>query len=85
MRKLNPDVERPFRCPWVPLIPLLGIGTCLLLMASLPAANWWRLFVWLAIGMVIYFTYSRKHSFLGKELRGEKITDKPVIHINPGH
>jgi len=66
----------------VPLVPLLGIGTCLLLMTSLPAANWWRLFVWLGIGLVIYFGYSRKHSFLGKELRGEKITDKPVIHAD---
>ncbi|HAF94733.1 MAG: amino acid permease [Elusimicrobia bacterium GWF2_52_66] len=85
MRKLDPHVERPFRCPWVPLIPLLGIGSCLLLMASLPAANWWRLFAWLGIGLVIYFAYSRKHSFLGKELRGEKITDKPVIHVNLKH
>ena len=85
MRKLSPEIERPFRCPLVPLIPLLGIGTCLLLMASLPAANWWRLFAWLGIGLVIYFTYSRRHSFLGKELRGEKISDRPVIHIDPGH
>jgi APA family basic amino acid/polyamine antiporter len=85
MRKLEPDVERPFRCPLVPLVPLLGIGSCLLLMMSLPAANWWRLIAWLALGLVIYFLYGRKHSFLGKELRGEKITDKPVIHIETGH
>jgi len=85
MRKLNPEAERPFRCPWVPLIPLLGIGTCLLLMISLPAANWWRLFAWLVLGLVIYFGYGRKHSFLGKELRGEKITDKPVIHVDFTH
>ncbi|MEK7720893.1 MAG: amino acid permease, partial [Elusimicrobiota bacterium] len=84
MRKLDPHAERPFRCPWVPLVPLLGIGCCMLLMASLPAANWWRLLAWLAIGLVIYFAYSRKHSFLGKELRGEKITDRPIIHIE-GH
>ncbi len=85
MRKLNPDAERPFRCPWVPLIPLLGIGSCLLLMLSLPAANWWRLFGWLSLGLVIYFAYGRRHSFLGRELRGEKITDKPVIHIDMSH
>ncbi len=48
MRKKHPDAERPFRCPWVPVVPILGILTCLLLMFSLPAANWWRLFVWLA-------------------------------------
>jgi APA family basic amino acid/polyamine antiporter len=64
MRKTNPDAERPFRCPFVPLVPLLGIGSCLMLMLSLPAANWWRLFVWLAIGLVIYFAYSRHHSVM---------------------
>ncbi len=69
MRKLEPKRKRPFHCPWVPLIPLLGIGSCLLLMASLPAANWWRLLGWLAIGLVIYFSYGLQHSFLGRELR----------------
>ncbi len=71
MRKTNPQAERPFRCPWVPLTPILGIGACLVLMFSLPAANWLRLFGWLAIGLLIYFFYGRHHSILGKELRGE--------------
>jgi APA family basic amino acid/polyamine antiporter len=71
MRQTNPEAERPFRCPWVPLVPVLGILTCLLLMFSLPAANWWRLIAWLLIGLTIYFTYGRHHSLLGKELRGE--------------
>ncbi len=71
MRRTNPNAERPFRCPWVPLVPLLGIGSCLLLMFSLPAANWYRLGAWLLLGLVIYFLYSRRHSVLGKELRGE--------------
>jgi APA family basic amino acid/polyamine antiporter len=74
MRQINPDAERPFRCPFVPVVPILGIGTCLLLMLSLPAANWYRLFAWLALGLVIYFTYGRHHSVLGKELRGEIAT-----------
>jgi len=69
MRKTNPEAERPFRCPLVPLIPLLGIGTCLMLMFSLPAANWWRLIAWLGLGLVIYFSYGRHHSILGHELR----------------
>jgi basic amino acid/polyamine antiporter, APA family len=55
MRRTNPDAVRPFRCPMVPLVPLLGIGTCLMLMFSLPSDNWWRLGVWLGIGFVIYF------------------------------
>jgi amino acid transporter len=71
MRRTNPDAERPFRCPFVPVVPLLGIGCCLLLMLSLPAANWWRLFAWLALGMAIYFFYGRHASILGKELRRE--------------
>jgi APA family basic amino acid/polyamine antiporter len=71
MRKTNPDAARPFRCPFVPVVPILGIGACLLLMLSLPAANWWRLFAWLAIGLCIYFLYGRHHSLLGQELRRE--------------
>lgn len=72
MRRTNPDAERPFRCPMVPFIPLLGIMGCLLLMFSLPVANWWRLVAWLLIGLVIYFSYSRFHSRLGiQELQEE--------------
>src|SRR5205823_4406684 len=71
MRRVNPGAERPFRCPFVPVVPILGILSCLMLMFSLPAANWWRLLGWLAIGLCISFTYGRHHSLLGKELRGE--------------
>ncbi|HXG12698.1 MAG TPA: amino acid permease [Gemmataceae bacterium] len=71
MRHTNPEAARPFRCPLVPVIPALGIGTCLLLMLSLPAANWWRLLAWLGLGLCIYFFYGRHHSTLGQELRGE--------------
>jgi APA family basic amino acid/polyamine antiporter len=73
MRRVDPDAPRPFRCPLVPVVPALGIVTCLLLMFSLPAANWWRLFAWMGLGLVIYFSYSRHHSRLGKELRGEVV------------
>ena len=68
MRKKHPEAERPFRCPWVPVVPVLGILTCLLLMFSLPVGNWWRLAGWLAIGLVIYFTYGMRHSVMRKEL-----------------
>ena len=71
MRRTNPEAKRPFRCPFVPAIPVLGIGACLLLMFSLPAENWWRLIGWLAFGQLIYFFYGTRHSILGKELRGE--------------
>ena len=62
MRRTHPEVPRPFRAPFGPVMPVLGILSCLLLMFSLPAENWIRLFVWLAIGLVIYFAYGRKHS-----------------------
>lgn len=71
MRKTDPDAHRPFRCPLVPVLPILGIACCLLLMFSLPPANWLRLFAWLVLGLCIYFLYGRHHSTLGKELRGE--------------
>jgi len=67
MRKTNPEAERPFRAPLVPFVPIAGILSCLLLMFSLPSENWLRLFIWLAIGLVIYFLYSRKHSILAQQ------------------
>jgi APA family basic amino acid/polyamine antiporter len=71
MRKTNPHANRPFRCPLVPVVPILGIVCCLVLMLSLPVGNWIRLVVWLFLGLGIYFFYGRHHSVLGKELRGE--------------
>jgi APA family basic amino acid/polyamine antiporter len=62
MRRTHPELERPFRAPGVPWMPLLGIASSLLLMFSLPSENWLRLIVWLAIGLVIYFSYGRRHS-----------------------
>jgi APA family basic amino acid/polyamine antiporter len=74
MRNTNPEAARPFRCPFVPVVPVLGIAFCLVLMLSLPAANWWRLFAWLGLGLLIYAGYGWRHSVLGKELRGEITT-----------
>ncbi|MBN9296110.1 MAG: amino acid permease [Filimonas sp.] len=64
LRKRMPDVHRPFRTPWVPVVPILGIITCLLMMFSLPLDTWIRLIVWLLIGLVIYFVYGKKKSKL---------------------
>ncbi len=62
LRKTNPDQPRPFRTPWVPLVPILGVLVNGLMMWSLGWQNWARLIIWLIIGLVIYFTYSRYHS-----------------------
>jgi len=64
LRKTHPDLPRPFRVAFVPLVPILGILLCLLLMFSLPAENWLRLLFWLGIGFAIYFGYSRHHSVM---------------------
>jgi APA family basic amino acid/polyamine antiporter len=64
LRKKRPDLERPFRTPLVPFVPLLGILVFLLLMASLPLDTWIRLVVWLLLGFAIYFGYGIRHSRL---------------------
>jgi APA family basic amino acid/polyamine antiporter len=76
LRKARPDLPRPFRVPWVPLVPIMGVVTCLGLMATLPADTWLRLIVWLAIGLVIYFSYGRKHSLIQPT---ESVSKKPIM------
>jgi APA family basic amino acid/polyamine antiporter len=67
MRKTEPNAPRPFRCPMVPLVPILGIVLCTVLMFSLPTENWLRLFVWLVLGMVVYLLYGRRHSVMARQ------------------
>jgi APA family basic amino acid/polyamine antiporter len=62
LRSTNPGQERPFRTPWVPIVPILGILFNGYMMYKLGWINWARLIIWLVIGMVVYFTYSRHHS-----------------------
>ena len=65
MRKKMPEFPRAFKTPLVPLVPILGIGTCLFMMVFLPMDTWIRLLVWMLIGMDIYLVYGAKHSHLG--------------------
>jgi APA family basic amino acid/polyamine antiporter len=62
LRVRRPDLRRPFRTPWVPVVPILGILTSAYLMTSLPWDTWLRLLVWLVIGLVVYFGFGRRHS-----------------------
>ena len=62
LRVRRPDLHRPFKTPFVPVVPILGIIASVLLMVFLPLATWIRLVIWLIIGMVIYLTYGRKNS-----------------------
>lgn len=65
MRGSQPNAVRPFRTPFVPVVPVLGILVCVGLMYSLPVESWIRLVIWMALGIIIYFTYGKKHSVIG--------------------
>jgi APA family basic amino acid/polyamine antiporter len=69
LRKTRPELHRPFRTPLVPLIPILGVITCLAQMAALPLGTWLRLVIWMIMGFFIYFLYGRKHSKVRKTLQ----------------
>ena len=64
LRRTNPDAPRPFRTPLVPAVPLLAVASCGYLMLELPRQTWERFFIWLAIGLVVYFAYGYRHSKL---------------------
>jgi APA family basic amino acid/polyamine antiporter len=64
MRHTHPELPRPYRTPLVPLVPILAVLVCLAMMVSLDVETWYRLVIWLVIGFVIYFGYSRYHSHL---------------------
>ncbi|MBF9254671.1 amino acid permease [Pontibacter sp. 172403-2] len=64
LRRTNPSLHRPFKTPLVPLVPILGILICGYMMVNLGFDTWMRLIIWMVLGIVIYFTYGRKHSKL---------------------
>ena len=74
LRKTNPAQARPFRTPWVPVVPILGILFNGFMMYRLGWVNWARLIIWLGIGLVVYFTYSRHHSRVQAMAREPKPT-----------
>jgi APA family basic amino acid/polyamine antiporter len=81
LRRTQPDVQRTFRTPFVPWIPLAGIGFSLWLLSRLPAVAWERFVVWMVLGLLLYFSYGRRHSVLanpgGQRQRDKKIMDFP--------
>jgi basic amino acid/polyamine antiporter, APA family len=64
LRGTKPDLERPFRVPLVPVVPLIGAALCVYLMTQLAGATWWRFGIWLVVGLVVYVAYGRSHSAL---------------------
>jgi APA family basic amino acid/polyamine antiporter len=83
LRKTAPGRPRPFRVPFVPLFPILGVILCFVLMLSLPIETWIRFFVWLAIGLSIYFLYSIRHSKLRHGTDAGATEDVPPPFIKP--
>jgi len=83
MRYIHPNAERPFRCPGVPFIPILGVIFCLILMLSLPWGNWLRLFAWMVAGMFIYLLYGRHHSVMARHRLSEQAANAGWEPLSP--
>jgi basic amino acid/polyamine antiporter, APA family len=67
LRRTKPDLDRGFRVPWVPVVPLIGAALCVYLMTKLPTETWLRFVVWLAIGAVVYVAYGYRNSRLRRD------------------
>jgi APA family basic amino acid/polyamine antiporter len=70
LRRRHPDMPRPFKTPWVPFVPIMGMGISGAMMLALPIETWIRLAIWLAMGLGIYFGYGRKHSRVQRAAQG---------------
>ena len=80
LRRTRPEMPRPFRVPFSPVFPLIGIALCFYLMAQLPLTTWVRFFGWLAAGMLIYVLYGYRHSRLR---RGPVVGTAAAATIEP--
>ena len=75
LRRIAPDVPRPFRTPGVPWVPIAGAIVCLAQMVGLPAATWERLFIWLFVGLAIYFAYGARRTGFKQEIAIAPVRD----------
>ena len=66
LRKRQPELERSYKVPWMPVIPILAVVACVWLMINLTAFTWVRFIIWMVLGIGVYFAYGRTHSMVGK-------------------
>jgi APA family basic amino acid/polyamine antiporter len=85
LRRKRPDLERPFSCPGVPLVPILAVLTSFYLMLNLPTATWIRFAVWMVIGLAIYFLYGARHSRLTTDPSYSREADAAASDALVGH
>ncbi|MFF7852793.1 amino acid permease [Streptomyces sp. NPDC007904] len=81
LRRTRPDLPRSFRTPWVPFLPIVSVAASLWLMLNLPAETWVRFAIWMAVGFVVYFLYSRGHSRMA---RGDGTRPDDAVEPGPG-
>ncbi|WP_295773264.1 amino acid permease [uncultured Mucilaginibacter sp.] len=75
IRKTDPQLPRPFKTPWVPFVPVMGVIICVVMMLALPADTWLRLAGWMLLGLIIYMVYGKKHSVIRNQ--GNSVTLDP--------
>jgi APA family basic amino acid/polyamine antiporter len=72
LRRTRPDLERGFKTPFVPVLPILSIAACLWLMLNLTALTWIRFVIWMVLGIAIYAAYGRRHSLMGRAMESRR-------------
>jgi APA family basic amino acid/polyamine antiporter len=70
LRRTRPDLERSFKVPLMPVLPILSVIACLWLMINLTAITWIRFLIWMALGVVVYYAYGKRHSLVGQRADG---------------
>jgi APA family basic amino acid/polyamine antiporter len=78
LRRQRPDLHRAFRCPGVPVVPILAVVASFYLMLNLPSLTWLRFGIWMVIGLIVYFTYSASRSRLAEGASDTGVTRPPT-------
>jgi APA family basic amino acid/polyamine antiporter len=83
LRYRKPNLPRSFRCPGMPIVPIIGIGFSLYLVTELGPETWFRFGIWFVVGLIIYLTYGRKRSLLAQSKDLQPSSSAPAKHRKP--